>query len=746
MMHTKGRTASRAWLLIGALAVAAPAGAQTRAYVASTNANQVVAIDAATGDATPIAVGIAPAQIALSQDGARAFVINRGSNSVSVIDTQSDAVIDTIVLADRPTSVAVTPDGERVYVMGVSGVVEVFGTSTKERLASLFVGGSSGRLAIAPAGDRVYVASGSVSIIDTASNELVGTFAPEAFALPGVTNIALDVATSVDGSVYVSVMSQYFDATGFSVSGGVAVIDAGMDRVTRHIELYSVPGSLAVAADGLSVHVGIQAFWADTGYGAGFLPGQWVASIDVAEWAVSWTDTGGASSPAGVSASQDGAIVFAALPAIDAIAEIDVATNTVTRFHPVGGAPIEVAVLRAVANPRPPALVAGDDNPAPVLAPAAAAIIVASVLANDTIGGAPASLATVALSLVSSASGALALDPGTGAVAIAAGVQAGTHTLVYQICDRGRADNCAIATVAVLVRHRLTLAAQADEAASHPGVRAIDNVLGNDTVDGAPALLQNVTLAVVSSDPGLSLNTAEGSVFVAAGTSAGLRSLTYRVCDIASGENCVDADVRVTVVPRTIAAANDSGTTVTVGGTAVANVLANDALQGAAATLSRVTLATVSSTDSRVTLTAAGAVVVAGGGTAGVKTLVYRICDALDAGNCADATVTVTVGGSNIKAAGEIARASSITSSTPVKDVLANDTIGGVRATLSNVTLRFVSISPSNSRIKLTASGSVSVGTRAGPGNYNLVYEVCEIGNPANCARATVRLELKPRN
>ena len=746
MMHTKGRTASRAWLLIGALAIAAPAGAQTRAYVASTNANQVTAIDAATGNATPIAVGIAPAQIAVTQDGALAFVINRGSNSVSVIDTQSDAVVDTIGLGDRPTSVAVTPDGERVYVMGESGVLEVFGASTKERLASLFIGGNGGRLAITPAGDRVYVASGSVSVIDTATNELIATFAPEISASPELTSSAMDVAASVDGSVYVTVMTQYFGPSGFSVSGGVAVIEPGMDRVTRHIELYSVPGSLAVADDGLSVHVGIQAFWADTGYGAGFLPGRWVASIDVAEWGVSWTDTGGASSPAGVSASQDGTIVFAALPGIDAIAEIDVATNAVTRLHSVGGAPIEVAVLRAVANPRPPALVAADDNPAPVLAPSEPAILVANVLANDTIGGAPASLASVALSLVASASSALSLDTATGAVAIAAGVQAGTHTLVYQICDRGHAESCARATVAVSVRHRLTLGANGDAASSHPGVRAIDNVLGNDTVDGAPALLQNVTLALVSSDPGLTFNAAEGSVSVAAGTPAGLRSLVYRMCDIASADNCADAEVRVTVVRRSIAAAADSGTVNTVGGTAVANVLANDVLQGATATLSRVTLTTVSSTDTRVTLSAAGAVLVAGGGSAGAKTLVYRICDALDAGNCAEATVTVTVGASTIKAVGESVKASSITAATVIKNVLANDFIGGVRATLSNVTLRFVSLSPSNSRIKLTAEGAVTVGTRAGPGNYNLVYEVCEIGNPGNCARATARLELKPRN
>jgi YVTN family beta-propeller protein len=745
MVHTKGRTATRAWLLAGALAIAAPAGAQTRAYVASTNADTVIVIDSAAGTATPIAVGIAPAQVVTTRDGARAFVINRGSHSVSVIDTASQAVVDTIVLADRPTSIAVTPDGERIYVMGAGGAVEVIGTSTGERLASLFVGGTGGRLAITPAGDRVYVASGSVSAIDTATNTIAASFPPEVFASPEISNTAVDVAASPDGRVYVAVMTRYSGTSGFSVSGGVAVIEPGTDTVARHVELYSVPGSLAVSPDGMLVHAGIQAYWADTGYGAGFLPGQWVASIDAAEYRVSWTDTGPASSPAGLGSSPDGSILFATLPGIDAVAEIDVAASAVTRLHSVGGAPIEVAFLPGDAKPRRPPIVGVDDSPSPVLSPSQAAILVPNVLANDTFDGGPATLETVALSLVSSESGALALDTATGAVAIAAGVPAGTHTLVYRICDRNIADSCARAEVVVLVRTRITLQATGDDATSHPGVRAVDNVLGNDSVDGGTALLQNVTLSVVASDPGLTLNASEGSVLVAPHTPAGTRQLTYRVCDIASADNCADALVRVAVVPRAITAGNDAGTALTIGGAAVASVLANDTLDGVAAIRSRVTLETVSATGG-LSLTAAGGVSLAAGAATGVKTLVYRVCDALDAGTCAEATVTVTVNGSFIKAVGESVKASSIVASTVVKNVLANDTIGGVRATLSNVTLRLVSLSPSNSRIRLNADGSVTVGTRTGTGNYNLVYEVCEIGNPANCARATARLELKPRN
>lgn len=69
--------------------------------------------------------------------------------------------------------------------------------------------------------------------------------------------------------------------------------------------------------------------------------------------------------------------------------------------------------------------------------------------------------------------------------------------------------------------------------------------------------------------------------------------------------------------------------------------------------------------------------------------------------------------------------------------------IRSVRATTANVELSLVSLSPPNKDIKLDLTdGSVSVLRKTQSGLYTLVYQICEIAIPSNCARATVTLDL----
>ncbi|MGH8029589.1 MAG: SdrD B-like domain-containing protein, partial [Arenimonas sp.] len=158
-----------------------------------------------------------------------------------------------------------------------------------------------------------------------------------------------------------------------------------------------------------------------------------------------------------------------------------------------------------------------------------------------------------------------------------------------------------------------------------------------------------VTLTQVSTNnPGVTLDASTGAVNVAAGTPAGTYSLVYRICEALNPTNCDTATATVTVAAAPIDAVDDAGS-VAMGPsavTAVANVLVNDTLNGAAATLANVTLAQISTSNAGVTLDATtGAVNVAAGTPAGTYTLVYRICETLNPTNCDTATVTVTVTG-----------------------------------------------------------------------------------------------------
>jgi hypothetical protein len=280
---------------------------------------------------------------------------------------------------------------------------------------------------------------------------------------------------------------------------------------------------------------------------------------------------------------------------------------------------------------------------------------------------------------------------------------------------------------------------------SPAGGTAVANVLANDWNAGAPATTANVTLSQESStSDGVALDSS-GSVVVAAGTEATTHTLVYKICDQANPTNCDGAAVRVTVPPYVVNAVNDQGSaSPSTGGVAVANVLANDTLGAGLATTANVRLSQQSSTDAGVTLDLAdGSVDVAAGTASGTHTLLYQICETANPTNCDQATVTVSVQPYAVRAVNDQARASSKTPGTAIASVLANDWLGSVRATTANVKLSLVSLSPPNKDIRLDLTrGSVDVLRKTQSGLHTLVYQICEIASPSNCAQATVTLDL----
>ena len=271
-------------------------------------------------------------------------------------------------------------------------------------------------------------------------------------------------------------------------------------------------------------------------------------------------------------------------------------------------------------------------------------VAVPNVLANDSLAGAVATVATVTIREVSSSHAGVTLDVATGAVNVANGVPAGARTLKYHICETARPANCDDAVASVTVAGNIVDAVDDAGSAKTGGGTGIANVLANDTLAGAAATLANVAVSAVTLDPQLSLR-ADASIAVAANTPVGTYAGSYRICEIGNPTNCDDAAVRVSVTAYAIDAVDDAGSAQSSpGGTAVANVLANDRFDNAPATLAAVSLTQVSSTSSTVTLDAAtGAVNVAAGSYAGSHALVYRICERASPANCDNATVTVTI-------------------------------------------------------------------------------------------------------
>jgi len=102
-----------------------------REYVPDPNNNLVSVIDTATNEVIDtITVGNYPQAVAVNLDGTRAYVANTNDNTVSVIDTITNTVIDTVSVGSGPYQVSVTPDGTSVQVLNGDGSTSWIDTAT----------------------------------------------------------------------------------------------------------------------------------------------------------------------------------------------------------------------------------------------------------------------------------------------------------------------------------------------------------------------------------------------------------------------------------------------------------------------------------------------------------------------------------------------------------------------------------------------------------------------------------------
>jgi YVTN family beta-propeller protein len=218
------------------------------AYVTNFNENTVSVID--TGDNSvvdTVQVGSNPSGIAVAPDGRRVYVLNAISNSVSVIKTmnETNTLLATIPVGNGPAEVAITPDGTRAYVTNeVSNNVSVINTANNDVMTTVAVGTNPLGIAVTPDGNHVYVVNsnsggaGSVSVIDTTTNKVVYTIIPAA-------NDTEHIAITPDGT-------RAYLSSGF---GSLLVIDTTTNQVITTIPTGQGLNSLDITPDGMRIYV-----------------------------------------------------------------------------------------------------------------------------------------------------------------------------------------------------------------------------------------------------------------------------------------------------------------------------------------------------------------------------------------------------------------------------------------------------------------------------------------------------------
>jgi YVTN family beta-propeller protein/autotransporter-associated beta strand protein len=156
------------------------------AYVANTHDGTISVINTVTNTIVgrPISVENSPVGVAVTPNGKYVFVTNNRDNTVSVIDTTTRSmVVPPIAVGNDPAGIVITPNGRFAYIANNgsgnvnSNTVSVIDTATDKVIGTVTVGNKPLGIDVTPDGKYVYVTNsndGTVSVINTATNTVLG--------------------------------------------------------------------------------------------------------------------------------------------------------------------------------------------------------------------------------------------------------------------------------------------------------------------------------------------------------------------------------------------------------------------------------------------------------------------------------------------------------------------------------------------------------------------------------------------
>lgn len=244
----------------GGIAGAARAAAPT-IYVADAGSSSVVPVDASAGTLSKAISlsGLVPVSVAVTPNGKTVFVVGVGSDqdgspgSVIAIDTATRDLANPLKVGTSPQEILITPDGKTAYVLdGIDAAttpattpVTVLPISTATHVAGkpIKVGTLPNQMVMSPNGKLLYV-------LDTSSS---GSGKPT-----GITPV--DTATNAAGrAIDVAAVGVVFAPSGTTAyaltSIGVVPIDTATGKAGKNIALGGVPVAAAVTPDGKTVEV-----------------------------------------------------------------------------------------------------------------------------------------------------------------------------------------------------------------------------------------------------------------------------------------------------------------------------------------------------------------------------------------------------------------------------------------------------------------------------------------------------------
>ena len=125
-----------------------------------------------------VTVGSNPAHVAIAPDGGKAYSTNQFGGSVSVVTVASNLTTNTITIGGEPYNLIVSPDGGTLYASVAAGMVYLINTFTEAVVDSFSAILEPNGFAFSPDGTRLYVSSrggGAVVVYNAQSNTVIDT-------------------------------------------------------------------------------------------------------------------------------------------------------------------------------------------------------------------------------------------------------------------------------------------------------------------------------------------------------------------------------------------------------------------------------------------------------------------------------------------------------------------------------------------------------------------------------------------